>query len=122
MSRENSCTLRFIQTIPIYLRRLTKIKMSGVLTLVDKFEKHKSHNGSCVLAIDSLIYDWRILFIRDGRLGFFIKDEQPWASAQKSAILSRIHEQTGFFQVRANMSSHLKIAKKSTKRVACILK
>ena len=33
--------------------------------------------------------------------------------AQNLHILSGTHEQTGFFQVRANMSSHFKIAKKS---------
>ena len=34
-----------------------------------------------------------------------IKMFRPGASAQKSAILSGTHEQTGFFQLRANMSS-----------------
>ena len=36
---------------------------------------------------------------------------RPGASAQMY-ILSGTHERTGFFQVRANMSSHFKIAKK----------
>ena len=39
---------------------------------------------------------------------------RPGASAQKSDILSGTHERTGFFQVRANMSSHFKIAKRSS--------
>ena len=47
----------------------------------------------------------RLLVVEWGGNNYLTKC-RPGASDQKSAILSGTHEQTGFFQVRVNMSSH----------------